>query len=655
MKKNKWLKKISEADGARKDWQDSAKECWERFCGKKEQPFNIMKSTTDVLLGSLFNEMPKPDIRQRFTTANIQDDFKANLYAKAATVADRCVQYNNDITRAKENFSKCFQDAFITGQGVVQVSYDYEDDGEVVSSQKAPIEYIRYDKYVEEVCDSEEEITWKAHCFPMTKQAAAKEFDKAVGDFTTSLKVGDDSNAKTFVKVYEVWDKSTKTRTYVSPDYNKQELRVDKDPLGLQGFFPYEVFKTIANGVDTIPTADFAIWKNINDQLQDAVRRRNKLTSEQIKYRPLFDNSAGQALKDAFNSAEGDAVPLAKSPQEDVLSKVGAIPTLEAQNIVMFLEERIKRYIEEIYDITGISDILRGSTDARETAAAQRVKGVFGSLRLKPRQEGVQEVVKNVYRKQSEIICEKYTTQQMEQVSCIDVPAEEEKAELQFRKVKSKEQMTPQGQIALKMGIEQPVKPVTVDEANKLTQPTIDNIAALLRNDKMRGYSIDIETTATIFDDIETQRNQIQMFTQNLFTMFNQTAQYVQATPSVVDLMEQMTLLNISQFKVSRGYTDSIKEVFTNIKAEITAPKEEKPDPAMIKVKADSQSKMMEAQAEMLKVKAEAQNDTRVTDIKQQEADRKDRELVAETNIAVAEIQTGMDAPDIAGSVGSLR
>ena len=43
----------------------------------------------------------------------------------------------------------------------------------------------------------------------------------------------------------------------------------------------------------------------------------------------------------------------------------------------------------QIYELTGISDIIRGQTAASETATAQQIKGQYAGLRLRSMQEDV--------------------------------------------------------------------------------------------------------------------------------------------------------------------------------------------------------------------------------------------------------------------------
>ena len=62
-----------------------------------------------------------------------------------------------------------------------------------------------------------------------------------------------------------------------------------------------------------------------------------------------------------------------------------------------------------IYEITGISDILRGSTVASETATAQKIKSQWGSLRLKRLQKEVQRFARDLLRMMLEVAATKFS------------------------------------------------------------------------------------------------------------------------------------------------------------------------------------------------------------------------------------------------------
>ena len=62
----------------------------------------------------------------------------------------------------------------------------------------------------------------------------------------------------------------------------------------------------------------------------------------------------------------------------------------------------------QIYEITGIADIIRGQSAASETATAQQIKGQYAGLRLRSMQEDVALFASELIRLKAQIICTKF-------------------------------------------------------------------------------------------------------------------------------------------------------------------------------------------------------------------------------------------------------
>jgi len=142
--------------------------------------------------------------------------------------------------------------------------------------------------------------------------------------------------------------------------------------------------------------------------------------------------------------------------------------------------EQIK---QTIYEITGISDILRGQTQASETATAQNIKQQWGSLRIQSKQAEIQRFARDLFRLKAELFASKFEPQVLQMMTGI--------------------QITPE-------------------------------VIQLLRNDKMRGYRVDIESDSTIRADLT--RNQ-----QNMTQFLQGTAQFAQAMGPIVMTFKELT------------------------------------------------------------------------------------------------------------------
>lgn len=680
-----WIKKISESREAEKSYRDKGKTLWEKYSsattGESKDVMNIFNPNTDILLSALYNNTPKPDIRRRFAKKNEENNKKDSLYRTMASVADYAIQYNFERQMMSDELKSIFLDGLITGRGVGQLVYDYEEEevemqdgfGNIVKVPKVVDQtyktvHVEYQDFAQEICKKQKDVTWQARMHLFTKKEMQEEFelDEDIIDdieFTYSLTSSDDGKkvgSTKYAQVWEVWDKVSLKRIYVCASYESglKPLKEDKDPLRLEKFFPFDIFKTIDNGKDNIPTAEYCVYESLNKQLQRLVKRAMHLTNKSIKHVTVA-NSAQEELQTSIkNATDGDVVGVDQSPSLGAAQQVGAIPIAEAILVKNNLDEDSSKLVTKIWEITGISDIMRGGSNPLETATAQKQKGVFGTLRIQERQKRVQEFIRSCFGKMSEAVCEFSTIEELQNITCIDLPSKEEKV---------------QTAIALQSGAMQPSNEIM----SMLSEPTWEEVKAGLTDDRMRGYTINIQSTATVFDDVEAERKQIAELSQSTIGLLNQSAQLIAASPSIVDLMEQFTVANLSTYKTGRNYTDNVKELFAKIKAELSEPKDDsnpvleqqamkeqadiaiKQERANVdkqKVALDAQYKEQSLQLDRQKAMLDAENDKRNTDIKQAELLLKKQELDTQAYLEEQKIRNDIptDANLSLGGVADL-
>jgi hypothetical protein len=66
---------------------------------------------------------------------------------------------------------------------------------------------------------------------------------------------------------------------------------------------------------------------------------------------------------------------------------------------------------QTIYEVTGISDIVRGASKANETATAQQIKGQWAGLRISTRQKRFADFARDLIRLKAEVIAERFDPQ----------------------------------------------------------------------------------------------------------------------------------------------------------------------------------------------------------------------------------------------------
>jgi len=147
------------------------------------------------------------------------------------------------------------------------------------------------------------------------------------------------------------------------------------------------------------------------------------------------------------------------------------------------LTEREAKLKEEIYELYGVADIMRGATEASETLGAQQLKAQYGGLRISIRQERFQMFVRDILRIKAELIVEHFDADTLRLMTGIQVMPDQ-----QFQMMQQ-QQSLPVGAVS---------------------QSEFDGAIAVLKSDKLRGFKVDIETDSTIpVDRMQDQQNRI--------------------------------------------------------------------------------------------------------------------------------------------------
>jgi len=272
----------------------------------------------------------------------------------------------------------------------------------------------------------------------------------------------------------------------------------------------------------------------------------------------------------------------------------GVFQTEDLSGIVTAVDKLYEKsaiLIQRIYEVTGISDVLRGSTNPNETATAQRIKGQFGSLRLTKRQQRVQRFIRDAMRIKAEIIAEHFTREKIVEMTGIEMPL---KAEVMQAQVQV--QAMQQAMSAPQPGMAQP--PMVNPRQMKQMQATAkavpwEEIAAILRSDQRRGYKIDIETAATAEVDSQEEKSARIEFLGAIQGYLERILPAAIAQPKIMQLARELTLFGMRAFKIGRSLEEAGDDCFDQLEqvaqqqAQQGPPSDPKAEAEAEKIKAD--------------------------------------------------------------------
>jgi hypothetical protein len=619
-----WKQQIETAKSNLKNYFKDAETC-EKAYHNTDMNYNVFYSNVEILNANLCISNPKPDIQRRFLKRLEKDKLKSNTYAMVAKVLNGAVEFVSDVSDLDEQLSIAVKNSVINGRGILWLDYEptietNELGEEYVSDREIRIESLNPQEFLYSSAEKEKDIWWVARRHLLSREDIKRRFEYSPSEAELQFKQEDETQLKRG-EVWEIWDKNYRKRAFILlSDVRQKFLEVTDDPYKLDGFFPCDTLEFVTNY--TTPVPEYMIYRKQADLLEVVCKKAAQVEDE-VKYVTLIgskDKGIAQMITAAQN---GDVLSI---PTDNMVgaaeSLIATTPVDKAILLLEHLQVEKEKLKQNIYDITGISDIMRGATDSQETATAQKIKGLFGSLRFQTRQKKVQNFRKNIYKLIAEIIAEHYDEQTLSEMTCTYLPTDEDKMNIV---------------LAQKQGL------ASQDQLNELTEPTWADVMYILRNDKLRNYTVDIETVATAFDDLEQQNAAIKDLT-NLYLSMVQYSDSL--SPATLKGFIPLIKMNLSSVKISSTVGNQLEEAIESAYKEAEEEAQvQQPNPDLMKIQSEIEYKQGE-----LKIKEQE------VAIKQQEADRKDAELEAQIYLKQQEISTGVDInANISGDVASIE
>ncbi len=516
-----WLNEIAACKKREESYRKEGVRILEIYAGKKadQTPYNILFSNTETLLPALYSSVPRPIVQRRFKDV---DPLGKNASQAGARVLEFLVDTNVD---GYETFDEGMRagvlDALLPGRGVTCVKYDAEVDGEEGSQYKKSelvcLESRGWDKVFFGYAKKWSKVPWIAYEEHIDKEEAIRLFgDKVTAEITfTSGKEEEKDNEeekgeRKTACVYQIWDKADgKKVRYISPGYKEGYLKVSDDPLGLTGFFNCpKPIQFIEKSHDLLPVALYMLYENQAKELNRLTIRINK-TIEAIKARGVYDSELGDTLGKLMQGDDNELIPTDKSSslsaEKGLGNAIWFMPIEQLIAVLMQLNQARENSKQVIYEITGIADIMRGSSNASETLGAQQIKQSWGTLRLKRLQKEVQRYSRDLLRMMLEIAATKFSEETWAKMTGMPFLTADKKEQL--------DQLVYNMKAAAMQG--QQIPPEVQQQVQQQMQtPVWGDVIKILQDDLQRAYRIDIETNSTVEPEaVEDQKNITELMT----------------------------------------------------------------------------------------------------------------------------------------------
>jgi hypothetical protein len=306
--------------------------------------------------------------------------------------------------------------------------------------------------------------------------------------------------------------------------------------------------------------------------------------------------------------------------------------------------------IQDVYQISGISDILRGATDPTETASAQQLKAQWGSIRIKDRQAGMADFCRDVVRLVCEVIAERFEPERVMKMAnmLLGQPPQPQPAAPtighnggppldQGAPAPAPEQMGQPGQ-------QQPPAPQAPDKALLEYQQKAQQLQealSIIKDERLRGFRIDIETDSTIQPDEDAEKQRVNEFLTAVGGFIQQVVPLVSAVPELMPMISEIILFTARTYRGGRMLEDAIEQSLQAVTAKQAQAKENpQPSPEEQKMKAEQEMAQAKLQGEQQASQAKLQADQAATQGKiQSDTQAKQAELQIKAQESAQAIQ----------------
>ena len=642
-----WLDELEDSTEIEKDWRDDANKVVDIYRGEdvaatavgsdgqkmRRNTFNILWSNIETLKPAIYNKTPVPNVQRRFKDED-------QLGKAVAQVLERSLEFMVDASDFDRPMSDAVDDYLLVGRGVTRVRYvptfgtpeqpEGEMPGEMEENYEEPVgevvkeevvaEAVAYKDFRRGPANKWSEVDWVGFQHKLTKQDIEEKFGEEMADsvgIDVYAKEEDDtydnetnrSQREGRVRVWEIWCKATKKVYFIAPSFKDKPLNETDDPLGLSGFFPVpRPIYSLTTTDSLIPVSEYYLYQTLATELNNVTKRIIDILKG-LRLRGIYDSRMAE-IERLMDSGDNKMIPLDGASQyldAGGLDKaIWMMPIDKYVGVVNQLYAYRQNLITSIYEITGISDVLRGSSVASETATAQSIKANYGSMRLQRRQREVQRYARDVIRLMAEVIAEQFSVDTLQKMTGLNFPTEEEKVMMQSQMQMQMQQFQMQAQ-QMQMQGQQPPQPPQPDPQmlERLEQPTWEQIQQVARDDLMREFKVDIETDSTVAaNDAEQQQNITELLT-GITSFLNGIAPAVESGAVPMETAKSLLMAAVRRFKLGTEVETAVDKIGDQPIQNPEQQAGESGEAEMAKQQAEMARLQSEQQAEMAKQKME--------------------------------------------------
>jgi hypothetical protein len=598
----KWTQEMGLARKFVEKWHTQGDKTQKRYIDERDDALNgafknyrlnLFHSNIQTMKATMYAKLPKVEADRRFLDPN--DD----VARVAGEMLTRILQ--NDLNKTDNTLNdvlkESLEDRLVPGLGVARVRYCMEegDDPNYVAPEPAmpgevapEVPQVKTSEWCEEVyvhwkdilwnpCRTYSELRWKAFRSYMDKDEITERFGADIAEGISYTSNGpklnselnsDIAKASPQAEIWEIWDKPSKSVYWYCKGQTKFLDKQD-DPMQLEGFFP-DARWMIANTTTAklLPKADFAITQDLYDEI-DILESRIALLTSACKVVGVYDRSSKEIGRMLTEGVENQLIPVDNwamfAERGGMKGMTDWLPIQQVAEVIQVLAIQQQSRIQQLYQITGMSDIMRGqASTAGTTATEQRIKAQFGSLRIQALQDEFARFASDLLNKKAQIIQRFYDPETIFKLSNI---------------------------------------------GNTPDAPLAQQAIALLKDHENFNMRIAVRAESMAQIDYDQLREERTGFLQATAQFMGMAAPLLQQNPESAPFLMQLLQFGVSGFKASSEMEGIIDQAIAAQKkaAEVKAQQPPQPSPEEKKMQAEQQLAQQQQQMDQQQAQQESQ------------------------------------------------
>lgn len=403
---SRWKAEIEAFDRERKAYADRAEKITKRYRneqGGDDRRFALLWANVEVLKPTVYARDPVPRVFRRFRDRDPVGRVASKLLERVLTCQIEKGGYGDAVRAAVLDF-------LTIAQGTVWAFFEPREYGERVT-----LGHVHWKDFgFTAGARTWAEVTAVWRVAYMTREELQRRFGEEAAKGVPLDRVPPETGAQPDADVigkatvYEIWDSAKRQVIWLHKGV-AEPLDVRPYPLRLRGLFPCPkpLFGTMTTG-STVPVPDFVYYQDQALELDDLTARIAAL-SKALKLIGFVPGDSQADIQKGLDSANEVAlVPVeawALGQGRPMDNAIAWLPVSEVAGAISRLIELREQVKSDAYEVTGLSDILRGSTQASETATAQQIKAQWGSVRVRERQQEVARFCRDAIEIMGDVVC----------------------------------------------------------------------------------------------------------------------------------------------------------------------------------------------------------------------------------------------------------